>query len=142
MNIADVNERNYDIPVAVMEVTSAKTVDPGMIQEGSLNEERARDKTDEPRSASLHSAKNQGKTQRKTKEDVESLEHVVRGIDELVKKMARRLSFSIHDKTGEVKVQVINDETGDVIREIPPNELLNIAARLQETVGILFDKEV
>lgn len=39
-----------------------------------------------------------------------------------------------------VAVKVINKETGDVIREIPPKEMQALQTKIGELVGMLFDK--
>jgi len=35
-------------------------------------------------------------------------------------------------------VTVREESTGEVIREIPPSEMLDLAARIDEMVGLLF----
>lgn len=52
------------------------------------------------------------------------------------------LQFSVHEPTGRTVVKVVDKETENLIREIPPEEFLNLAARLDEMIGILFDKKV
>ena len=52
------------------------------------------------------------------------------------------LHFSVHDATGRTMIRVVDKETEKLIREIPPEEFLNLAARLDEMIGILFDKKV
>lgn len=52
------------------------------------------------------------------------------------------LSFSVHKASGQIVVTVINENTGEVIREIPSQELLDIAAKLEETIGLMLDKKV
>jgi flagellar protein FlaG len=52
------------------------------------------------------------------------------------------LEFSIHKKTGETVVKVVDKDTGKLIRQIPPQELLDLADRLEDMMGILFDKQV
>ena len=51
------------------------------------------------------------------------------------------LHFSVHKLSGKMMVTVKDASTGDVIREIPPSEILDIAARLEEMVGLLFDQK-
>lgn len=53
-----------------------------------------------------------------------------------------QLSFTFHRETKSLIVKVIDPDTNKVIREIPPEELLELAARIQEMIGILFDKRV
>lgn len=50
------------------------------------------------------------------------------------------LNFSIHEASGQIIVSVVDKDTGEVIREIPPEALVDLAAKLQEAVGLLFDK--
>lgn len=52
----------------------------------------------------------------------------------------RKFEFSIHDKTKEIMVKVIDSETDEVIREIPPEKILDLVAKIWEMVGILVDE--
>ena len=51
------------------------------------------------------------------------------------------LQFSVHEASGEIMVTVRNEDTGKVIREIPPSETLNLAAKIDEMIGIIFDQK-
>ncbi len=55
----------------------------------------------------------------------------------------RKLEFSIHEKTHEIMVKVIDTSGGkeEVIREIPPEKILDMVARLYEMAGILVDEK-
>jgi flagellar protein FlaG len=53
-----------------------------------------------------------------------------------------RLQFSLHKETGRTTIKVIDKETEQLIREIPPKDLLDLAAKMDEMIGILFDKKV
>ncbi|NVM21125.1 MAG: flagellar protein FlaG [Desulfobacterales bacterium] len=52
------------------------------------------------------------------------------------------LQFSVHEATGRTVIKVIDKETEKLIREIPPEELLKLAAKIEEMIGILLDKKV
>ncbi|MEF3168902.1 MAG: flagellar protein FlaG [Deltaproteobacteria bacterium] len=52
------------------------------------------------------------------------------------------ISFSLHKETGRTMVKVFDKETNKLIREIPPEEFLDLAVKIHEMVGILFDKRV
>ena len=52
------------------------------------------------------------------------------------------LNFSIHEASGKIMVTVVNEDTGEVIREIPSRELLDLAAKLEEAIGLIFDKKI
>jgi uncharacterized FlaG/YvyC family protein len=38
-------------------------------------------------------------------------------------------------------VTVKDETTGDVIRQIPPAEILDLATRLEEMIGLIFDQK-
>ena len=74
--------------------------------------------------------------------DLSSLLEVVADVQKNLNLMHNvDLQFSVHEATGEVMVTVKNESTGRVIREIPPSEVLNLAARLEQMVGLIFDQK-
>jgi flagellar protein FlaG len=52
------------------------------------------------------------------------------------------LKFVKHDTSGKTMIRIVNKDTGSTIREIPSEKLLDLAAKLDEMLGILFDKTV
>ncbi|MCR4435053.1 MAG: flagellar protein FlaG [Clostridiales bacterium] len=52
----------------------------------------------------------------------------------------RRFEFSIHEKTKQIMIKVIDSDTNEVIREIPPEKTLDMVARLWEMAGIIVDE--
>ncbi len=67
---------------------------------------------------------------------------VVLTVQEELEKLNVRLVFNIDKDTKEVVVKVVDPKTNEVIRQIPPEELLEIRKRLDEIMGILFDVRV
>lgn len=53
--------------------------------------------------------------------------------------LQRNLDFSIDDSTGHVVVQVIDGDSGKVVRQIPSEEILQLAERLDEMRSLLFE---
>jgi flagellar protein FlaG len=51
------------------------------------------------------------------------------------------LRFSVHKPSGRMMVTVIDESTGKVVREIPSSEILELAAKMDEMIGILFDEK-
>jgi len=50
------------------------------------------------------------------------------------------LSFSTYGKRNEkISVAVVDKETGEVIREVPPEELQRLSVKLEEMAGMVFD---
>jgi flagellar protein FlaG len=51
-----------------------------------------------------------------------------------------QFEFSIHEKTKEIMVKVIDSETHEIIREIPPEKILDMVAKMWEMAGIMVDE--
>jgi len=51
----------------------------------------------------------------------------------------RDLNFSVDDSTGDVVVQVIDGDSGKVVRQIPSEEILRLTERLDEMRSLLFE---
>jgi uncharacterized FlaG/YvyC family protein len=69
-------------------------------------------------------------------------------VDEAVEKLRsagdlfnKRLDFRVDEATNRIVVKVIDTKTDKVIKEIPPEQLLHLAAKIQERVGLLVDEE-
>ena len=50
-----------------------------------------------------------------------------------------RLNVGVHEPTNRITVQVIDTNTDEVVREVPPESRLDVIAKMQEFVGLLFD---
>ena len=75
-------------------------------------------------------------------EQQKNLEAMSRAIQEEVGVGDIRLNYSVNQPTGEVVVTVIDGQTGKVIRQIPPEELLALAESMKEFEGIFFNKKI
>ena len=72
-------------------------------------------------------------------------EQLVRAIERAIREISGPdigLEVKIHEATGAVVMRVINKETGDLIREVPPERTLDIVYKMMEIAGLLFDEKV
>ncbi|MWV46611.1 flagellar biosynthesis protein FlaG [Paenibacillus sp. HJL G12] len=53
----------------------------------------------------------------------------------------KSFEISVHKGTHAIMVKVFNKETGDLIREIPQEKLLDVAASMMEMNGLIIDKK-
>ena len=51
-----------------------------------------------------------------------------------------KFEFSIHEKTKEIMVKVIDSDTNQIIREIPPEKILDMVAKMWEMAGLIVDE--
>ena len=59
----------------------------------------------------------------------------------VVKALNTHLTFSVHESTGKTVVKVIDSESGEVRRQIPPEEVLELIDKMRTLVGLLFHEE-
>jgi len=50
--------------------------------------------------------------------------------------LRRKLTFTIDDETEKVIVKVVDEETGEVVRQLPPEEMLRISAHLKKLLDM------
>ncbi|MDG9757393.1 flagellar protein FlaG [Pseudomonas sediminis] len=53
----------------------------------------------------------------------------------------RDINFQVDDSTGRVVVQVVDGGSGEVVRQIPSEVALSLAARLEDMRSLLFREE-
>lgn len=70
----------------------------------------------------------------------ENLEQIKDATNKVLEQINIQLDFSYDKELNRMVVKVINKETGEVVRQIPPEEMLKIAKRMEEMVGVLLDK--
>ena len=52
-----------------------------------------------------------------------------------------RISFTKDDSTGEILIRVIDNETDEVLKQIPPEAIVELRKRLGDLQGLLLDKK-
>ncbi|MCD5406711.1 MAG: flagellar protein FlaG [Desulfotomaculum sp.] len=72
----------------------------------------------------------------------EALESAIEQANQILQIYRVNLNFQLHEASGEFLVQVVNSESKEVIREIPPEWLLDMVAQIRDAVGLLVDEVV
>ncbi len=79
------------------------------------------------------------KTNEITKED---LEQNIEGVNQFLDLNQTTLKFQVHEDLDRLFVEVIDRNTQEVVREIPPKEFLDMISSMLEHVGLIVDKRV
>ena len=82
------------------------------------------------------------KVNQTSKADAENLQQAVNDIAKSMNVMQKGLAFNVDEESGMQVVKVIDIQTGDLIRQIPNEEALDIAKKLNEVAGLLMKTEV
>jgi len=72
----------------------------------------------------------------------DDLEEKIDEMNDIMETLDEKLSFELHDKTETIMTRIIDIKTKEVIKEMPPKEMLDLAARIHEMVGLIIDEEV
>lgn len=72
----------------------------------------------------------------------DEIEKMVREIQSSTQAIDKRLKFSVNEELNRIVVKVIDANTDKVIKELPPDSLQRIQARMREAIGMLLDEEI
>ncbi len=67
---------------------------------------------------------------------------VKKAVEDLSRQMKNSVAvFGIHEKTNRVTIKIVDKSTEKVIKEFPPEETLDMIAKVWEVAGILVDEK-
>ncbi|WP_245740900.1 flagellar protein FlaG [Ectothiorhodospira marina] len=67
----------------------------------------------------------------------DQIEDAVQRINEFFQVVQRDLQFTVDDSTGRTVVKVFDSQSEELIRQLPPDELLAVAEYMDEVRGML-----
>jgi flagellar protein FlaG len=92
--------------------------------------------------AALDEQKLGGRGQQSKRLGGEEIAAVVEEIQQRLDAMGTKLNFSVDEKTESVIIQVKNKKSDELVRQIPSKEMLELKAKLEDLMGVLFDRKV
>jgi flagellar protein FlaG len=72
----------------------------------------------------------------------DNLADQVKQANQLAKSLNRSLHFFIHEDSGRLAINVVDNITQEVVRTIPPEQFLDLSAKLTKIAGLFFDRLV
>lgn len=97
----------------------------------------------EPQSAVAVAAATKPAEQEDTEDaevDKERLKDAVDSLDNVIKPLNIGLNFQQIEEIDRTYVELYDRETGEIIREIPPKQIIQLALNIKTMQGLLFDK--
>lgn len=70
------------------------------------------------------------------------IESMVEGLNDFLEPVNTSIKFVLHDKLDRYYVKVIDSKTDEVVREIPPEQMLDMYAAMAEFMGLIVDKKI
>jgi flagellar protein FlaG len=69
------------------------------------------------------------------------LAELVGELSDLVQAVRRELRFSVDEESGRTVIRVVDSETGELVRQIPPEEVVNLVGRFKaEQAGLVSEQ--
>lgn len=72
--------------------------------------------------------------------NVKMLRSAIDTINESLKETHKSVRMKYHEKLHRVSIKIVDDETEEVIKEIPPEENLEMVQKMLEQAGIIVDE--
>ncbi|WP_312944010.1 flagellar protein FlaG [Stutzerimonas kunmingensis] len=115
-------------------------MDVGKISGGSVLPTTAGSSPSLPREVGFSASEEQGKSEKTADaEKPVDMTELIERFRSQVQSIQRDLNFSVDDSTGDVVVQVIDGDSGKVVRQIPSEEILRLTERLDEMRSLMFE---
>jgi flagellar protein FlaG len=113
---------------------SAQPVDP--VRQGLGAGQESRRQTEE----AIAAAKAQATSGEKPTND--EIEQAAKQVNDVLRTMNLSLNISVDEATNIYITKIIDDETGETVKQFPPDQIVEIAGRLQEmVVGAFVDEK-
>lgn len=71
----------------------------------------------------------------------EELEQMVEKANQFLLGLETQFDFKVHEGTGRTVVRLIDKQSEEVVKEIPPEKMLDILASIWDSAGILVDRK-
>lgn len=85
--------------------------------------------------------KGQSDNSEQGKEQQTSLEQIRKAVEKLNKNLSNSEAvFGIHEDTNRVTIKIVDKNTKEVLKELPPEKTLDMIAKVWELAGILIDE--
>ncbi len=82
-----------------------------------------------------------GNSEQRNEQQQPSNEQIRKAVEQMNKNMMNSEAvFGIHDGTNRVTIKIIDKDTKEVIKELPPEKTLDMIAKVWEMAGILVDE--
>ena len=116
---------------------STKTLDAAVQPEASTQADK------KPTVQNFFTEKDQEDKDLSEEKDAKQGTQLKKAVNDLNKQMKNSEAiFGIHDKTNRVTIKIIDKTTKEVIKEYPPEETLDMIAKVWEIAGILVDEKL
>lgn len=70
-----------------------------------------------------------------------ALEKTLEEVNKKLKPAKKRAEFSYYEPTNSVSIRILDEETNEVIREVPSEDRLKLAEKMMKMAGLILDEK-
>lgn len=82
------------------------------------------------------------KEEKLNENEKEKVAKVVDSLNDFLTPSHTSLKFEFHEKLNEYYVTLVDDNTQEVVKEIPSKKMLDVYAAMTEFIGLMIDKKI
>ena len=76
-----------------------------------------------------------------SKQEVDNLRKQTDKLNQVMDIFSRKIRFFVDSKENKVVVKIIDSRSGEVIRQIPPEKMINFVDRINNMIGFVLDEK-
>lgn len=118
------------LPISSLQDFSSRQTGGGSVKEGTQQQEKQSHVQDK----NIENHDKRHVNENEVIDAIEKANKAIEGTNSYVK-------YSIHEKTHQIMVKIINKETDEVIKELPPEKILDMVANMVELAGLFVDEK-
>ncbi|WP_235775644.1 MULTISPECIES: flagellar protein FlaG [Paenibacillus] len=77
-----------------------------------------------------------------TKEEQTKFEEQIKKLNESIASSGKELRFKYNDEAKQLYVEVLDQQTQEVLTSLPPEFLIDLSVKMKELVGMFFDEKI
>lgn len=129
MALDAITNSNYQDPVYIPKVQEQVLPETG-IEDISIVDQNG-----------VSSEANQTDSEKKQTLNEKQIQNAISRANNSMKGIRTRAEFTYHEKINRVSIKIMNEDTNEVIREIPPEESIKMIEKMWELVGLIVDEK-
>lgn len=122
------------IPSIAMQVPITQTTTPPLVASSHLATRGAPSEANESKAEAISSSP---VTETTAAEQKQQLSDAVKAVKDFIQPRAGNLEFTMDEETGDTVIKIVDTSSGELIRQIPSKEMLEIAKALDRLQGLL-----
>ena len=133
------NKKGVDIS---MEVSRLQSSHPRTVQPNENNQTRHVEQSFVIETSTHQETTKHSKHKEQKPLERAEMESMVEGMNNFLEPSNTTIKFELHDKLDRYYVKLVDRETKELVREIPPEKMLDMYAQMAEFMGFLVDEKI